>query len=503
MLRARTMDSLHDLVGQRFVVDFPGTELGPEVERLVREGRVGGVILFPKNVTSPEQVRTLVADLQRLAREASLPPLWITVDQEGGWVNALRDVPLCPSPMALGASGEEADAYKAGRITGSVLRWLGVNANHAPVLDVNTNPRNPVIGPRSFGEDPRAVARLGCAYLRGLRSCGVLGIVKHFPGHGDTGVDSHLDLPVVRKERAELERVELAPFRASLEAGAEALMTAHVLYPALDPDLPATFSSRILRDLLRGEMGFEGAVFTDALGMGAVRRRWNRAEAVVHSLRAGADVVLNLGSPEEQWAGIEAAREAARDGRLAPADLDGSMRRLCRLKDRYAVPPPPEPPSLAELRRSALHLARRGVTLVRAGRVPLPPGPAAVLSLGLGETAREVFVGELRAHLPRVEVVPSAGEMEPEVWETLVVLTPGWRETAYTDTVRKLWARYRDRLVVVGAGAPYELAAFPEVHSYLVAYGPDPASLRAAAWALVGRLSPTGRLPVTVPGAVP
>ncbi|MDR7417106.1 MAG: beta-N-acetylhexosaminidase, partial [Armatimonadota bacterium] len=482
-------------------VDFAGTELDPAVERLVREGRVGGVILFPKNVASPEQVRRLIADLQGLAREASLPPLWITVDQEGGWVNTLRDVPLCPSPMALGASGEEADAYRAGRITGAVLRWLGINANHAPVLDVNTNPRNPIIGPRSFGEDPHAVARLGCAYLQGLRSRGVLGIVKHFPGHGETEVDSHLDLPVVRKGKADLEQVELVPFRASFEAGAEALMTAHVLYPALDPDLPATFSPRILRTLLRREMGFEGVVFTDALGMGAVRRRWSRAEAVVLSLLAGVDVVLNLGSPEEQWAGIEAAREAARQGQLASAELRASARRIGRLKDRYAVPPPSEPASLPELHQEALELARRGLTLLRAGRVPLPPGPTAVLSLGVEEAARDVFVGELRALRPGVEVVTSLREALG-MWETLVVLTPGWRGTAYAGTVRELWTHYRDRLVVVGAGAPYELAAFPGVATYLAAYGPDPGSLRAAAWALVGRLAPTGRLPVTVPGAL-
>jgi beta-N-acetylhexosaminidase len=494
------MDHLHDLVGQHFVVDFAGTELDPVVERLIREGRVGGVILFPKNVASPDQVRRLIADLQDLAREASLPPLWITVDQEGGWVNTLRDVPICPAAMALGASGAEADAYEAGRITGSVLRGLRINANHAPVLDVNTNPRNPIIGPRSFGEDPQVVARLGCAYLKGLRSCGVLGIVKHFPGHGDTEVDSHLDLPVVRKGRSDLEQVELVPFRASFEAGAEALMTAHVLYPALDPVLPATFSPCILRDLLRGEMGFEGVVFTDALGMGAVRGRWSREEAVVLSLRAGADVVLNLGTAEEQWAGIEAAREAARQGRLALSELRASVRRLNRLKEHYAAISPPQPAPLPDLQQAALELARRGLTLVRAGRVPLPPGPTAVLSLGLEEAARDVFVGELRAFRPWVQAVTSPREALG-AWENLVVLTPGWRGTAHTQTVRDLWTYYRDRLVVVGAGAPYELAGFPEVATYLVAYGPDPGSLLAAAWALVGRLACTGRLPVTVPGA--
>ncbi len=496
------MEDLRDLVGQRFVVDFSGTELTPELERLVRVGRVGGVILFPKNVVSPEQVRRLVRDLQRVATEASVPPLWITADQEGGWVNTFCSVPLCPSAMALGASGREEDAYAAGYLTGSVLRWLGVNTNHAPVLDVNTNPSNPVIGPRSFGEDPELVARLGCAYLGGLRSSGILGTVKHFPGHGDTEMDSHLDLPVVHASREVLHHRELLPFRAAFEAGAEALMTAHVLYPALDPELPATLSRRILRDLLRGELGFEGVVFTDALGMGAIQRRWSRAEAVVLSLRAGADVILNLGSPEVQWAGIEAAWRAAASGDLSRAELEESARRLERLKRTYAtLPPPDHPPPFLEFERRAVELARHGITVVRGGRVPLVLGRTAVLPLVFEEAACAAFLAELRAHLPHVERVSSEEELKNDAWENVVVLSPPGRGAVHTRTVRKLWARFRERLVVVGTGAPYELAHFPEVTTYVAAYGPDPPSLRAVAGLLVGAFAPEGRLPVTLPEA--
>ncbi len=495
------MGDLRDLVGQRFVVDFSGTELTPELERLVRVGRVGGVILFPKNVVSPEQVRGLVRDLQRVAAEASLPPLWVTADQEGGWVNAIRGIPLCPSAMALGASGRERDAYEAARLTGELLRWLGVNTNHAPVLDVNTNPSNPVIGPRSFGEDPERVARLGCAYLRGLRSCGILGTVKHFPGHGDTEVDSHLDLPVVYASREVLDRRELLPFRAAFEAGAEALMTAHVLYPALDPELPATLSRRILRDLLRGELGFEGVVFTDALGMGAIQRRWSRAEAVVLSLRAGADVVLNLGSPEVQWAGIEAAWRAAESGDLSRAELKESARRLERLKRAYVALPPADPPAVSDLERRAVELARHGITVVRNARLPLVPGRTAVFPLVFEDAACAAFLEELRAHLPHVETVSSEEELNNGAWENVVVLSPSGRGAVHARTVRALWARVRERLVVVGTGAPYELAHFPEVATYVTAYGPDPASLRAVAGVLLGACAPEGRLPVTIPEA--
>lgn len=233
------VSDLSDLVGQRFVVDFEGTEVTPRIERLIREGRVGGVILFAGNIASVAQARALTRDLQSVAADAGLPPLWISVDQEGGIINRIvRDFPVFPSAMAIGAAGDEQAAAAAGRVTGRALRALGFNVNHAPVLDVNTNPYNPIIGIRSFGEEPEAVARLGRAYARALQDERVLATAKHFPGHGDVTVDSHLDLPVVDNPLEALEREELLPFRAAFEGGTEGLMTAHILYPALDADWP-------------------------------------------------------------------------------------------------------------------------------------------------------------------------------------------------------------------------------------------------------------------------
>src|SRR3989442_13268350 len=208
--------STADLIGQRFVVDFSGPEVTADLERLIREGRVGGVILFVKNVRSVSQVRTLTADLQRLAADAGLPPLLITIDQEGGLVNRLIDgFTVFPSAMALGASGRAADAATAGRITSVELRALGGNVNHAPVLDVNSNAENPVIGIRAFGDDPADVARLGVAYIQAAQGAGVLTTAKHFPGHGATPVDSHLDLPVVTKDPERLRREGGFPFAAA------------------------------------------------------------------------------------------------------------------------------------------------------------------------------------------------------------------------------------------------------------------------------------------------
>src|SRR3989475_4360330 len=251
--------STADLIGQRFVVDFAGPEVTADLERLIREGRVGGVILFVKNVRSVSQVRTLTADLQRLAADAGLPPLLITIDQEGGLVNRLIDgVTVFPSAMALGASGRTEDAATAGRITSVELRALGGNVNHAPVLDVNSNADNPVIGVRAFGDDPADVARLGVAYIRAAQGAGVLTTAKHFPGHGATPVDSHLDLPVVTKDPERLRRGDVFPFAEAIPAGGGGGMaTPNVLPPPCAPR-PASPSAPVMTAPPPTDVGLDG-----------------------------------------------------------------------------------------------------------------------------------------------------------------------------------------------------------------------------------------------------
>lgn len=500
------VNGLHDRVGQRFVVDFQGTEVTPGLERLLREGRAGGVILFAGNIASAGQVRTLTRDLQAVAADAGLPPLWISVDQEGGIVNRIVvDFPVFPSAMAIGATGDEEAAATAGRVTGRALRALGFNVNHAPVLDVNTNPDNPIIGVRSFGEDPDAVARLGSAYTRALRAEGVLATAKHFPGHGDATIDSHLDLPIVGKPQDALEREELLPFRATFAAGADGVMTAHIVYPALDAERPATLSSRILSDLLRGKMGFEGVVFTDAMSMKAVANRWTRGDAAVAALRAGADIVMACGTEAEQWASIEAVRTAAADGALDAGEMARSVSRIQRVNERYAgsVTGEGHPSDFAE----AQAVADGAVTLIRdrTGSIPLRAGRTAVVHLvenprrGSTTTLGHELL-QLRAN---VEVVEDPDTLKRDAWANVVVASLAWPSCAHAGVIRELHARFGARLIVVGLGNPYELARFPDVDTYLATYGPDPASLRAAARVLTGELTPAGRLPVTIPGLYP
>lgn len=504
------MVQVADHIGQHFVVDFPSPEVTPELERLIREGRVGGVILFAKNIRSAAQVRILTGDLQRVAAEAGLPPLFITIDQEGGLVNRLVDgFTVFPSAMALGASGRAADdAAAAGRITALELRAVGVNTNHAPVLDVNSNAENPVIGVRAFGDDPDEVARLGVAYLQAAQDAGILATAKHFPGHGATAVDSHLDLPVVTKDAQRLRREDVAPFAEAVRAGADGILAAHIVYPALDPARPATLSPQVLTTLLRHDLGFPGVAFSDSMEMRAVADRWPRGAAAVAALQAGIDVVLACGRPETQWASLEAARRAALDGTLDAAALRAAADRVARVKARYASAPGTDDAVGTEAhRRQAQEIADRAVTLVcnRAKRIPLRPGRTAVVQVGSDEwmAAAPRLGTELAARMPQVTVAAGMREVLDHAWDNVVAASLSWRSDQGVQIIEALYRQFGERVVVVGAGNPYELLRFPDVATYLAAYGPDPASMRAAARVLSGDLHPAGRLPVALPGLYP
>lgn len=329
------MPDLDRLVAGLFCVGFPGTTLPPEVEELQRRG-VSGAILFRRNVEDPAQFAALCAELKQRAGR----PFLTSVDQEGGRVMRLR-APFSEVPpmRALGAIGDEALAEAVGKVLGAELRVANVDLDYAPVLDVDTNPANPVIGDRSFGRTPELVGRMGAALIRGLQGAGVAACGKHFPGHGDTSQDSHLALPRLAHPLERLQQVELPPFEMAVRAGVASIMTAHVIFEPLDPDYPATMSRPALDGILRDRMGYDGVVISDDLEMKAIADHYGIEEAVVRGVNAGVDLFLVCHDAELQHRAIDLLAAAVRRGDVPRERIEQARRRVDALIARWVQPP--------------------------------------------------------------------------------------------------------------------------------------------------------------------
>ena len=324
-------------VGQRFMVAFDGLAASTDVKALIQEFGVGHIILFARNVEGPEQVAELVRELQSAARDAGHErPLLVAVDQEGGRVARLREPwTVWPTPRAVGRTGSEETARAMGAAVAAELRACGIALNFAPCVDVDSNAKNPVIGDRSFGDDPDLVGRLGAAMIRGLQEGGVAACAKHFPGHGDTDVDSHLDLPVIDHPHSRLEEVELPPFRTAIEAGVATVITSHVLFPELDENLPASLSAPLTTGLLREDLGFKGVVVTDDLEMKAVAKRWTPAELAMRAAKAGADILAYGRNHDVQVEAIEGLIRSVEAGEIPFSELEAAEGRVNRLQERF------------------------------------------------------------------------------------------------------------------------------------------------------------------------
>lgn len=322
--------SAKQLAGRALMVDVAGTSLSDAEKDFLRDNHIRAICLFRRNVRDAEQTRALVGELQAVCGKDVL----IAMDQEGGAVMRTLFLPQAPNGMAIAASGDEQLSYQVGRAVARGLASIGVNMNFGPVLDLSNNPQNPVIAERSFGEHPEVTARLAAAWVRGHEDEQIATCLKHFPGHGDTHVDSHLDLPVVRKALAELEDYEFAPFRALLP-DSPALMTAHILFPELDGNWPATLSPAILGELLRQRWNWQGVAISDAMNMKAIRERWGQAQASVHALAAGADLALVLQHPAEIAASLQALQQAEQEGTLSHERLAEADVRVSQLIARY------------------------------------------------------------------------------------------------------------------------------------------------------------------------
>jgi beta-N-acetylhexosaminidase len=507
---------------------FGGSERAPAV---LLDNNYGSVILG-----QPLEAASLLNRLQAL----SPVPLLNTSDFEAGVGFRIAGATAFPRAMAFGAAGDEQLVFEAAKITGIESRALGVQLDFSPIADVNNNPRNPVINTRSFGEVPDRVGRLAAAYIRGLHAGGMLATLKHFPGHGDTDVDSHLGLPIITKPRERLDEIELPPFKAGIAAGADAVMMAHIELPALDADpfSPASLSRPIVTGLLRGELKFDGLIYTDSMGMDAISKVLAPGEAAARAVKAGNDVVLH--SPDDQAAvvGIKAAVEK---GDIPMTQIDASVMRLLRAKARVGlhkqkIVPLDQVPLLVGGRAHAAvaqEVSQRSITLIKDDRNAVPlklPRDAAILYVSALDypsgwriaAPSRTFIPELRQRWPRVTAVEvsdrttpaefdllraTAGHYDAIVVSVFVRATSGSGRMDLAAPVGKLLselarmtASSKKPMVTTFFGNPYAAAALPEMPAILLTYDFYDLAEASAVRAIAGEAPITGKLPITLPG---
>jgi len=478
---------------------FDGEQVPGPLLDAIRDGRIGGLLLFAfrGNIRSKDQVRAMLNEAQEAAGRGGLPPIPVAVDQEGGSVVRVGYRAVFPSAMAIGATGDPRNAERAARAVAEGLLADGITVNHAPVCDVNVEPRNPVIGTRSFGDDAERVAQFAAAWVRGSEGAGVASTPKHFPGHGDTSLDSHFTRPDVTADRATLERRELLPFRSAFAAGATTVMSAHIRYTALDTDAPATISRPILTDLLRRELRFDGLSLTDSLYMSGIADI-SIEDVVVTGLEAGVDAMMVTSGLDRQLA---AAKWIA--DRVRPERIQDALRRATWFRERFGRTALDVDFDDDPRRELANEIAAASITHVGP---PLPRLEDAVIRVAYFEpkqaspveelsTPASTFEAALRRHFGE-RVTFTTDRRAPRGAGVLVVCsTNAWFEPEQATRVKEALANGG---VLCALRSPYDAALVPNTPA-LLSYGDVPASLEALAAVLAGKRQAEGRLPVELP----
>lgn len=516
--------TLEEKIGQVFQVGFTGTEVTPEIAAMIKHYHPGGIIYFRRNIGSPRQLSRLSNELQKLSTEGQRGglPLIISTDQEGGMSHQLIGGTHFPGSMALGATGNVALTGKTGQAIARELKAVGINMDLAPVLDVNNNPENPIVGVRSFGEDPLLVSKMGRAFIEGMQAEGVIACAKHFPGHGDTTIDSHLDLPVIRREREHLEKIELYPFRQAIRAGIDSIMTAHIYFPAIEPEenIPVTLSYRVLTDLLRNELGYQGVIMTDCMEMKAIDHTFGTARGAVMAIEAGADIVLVTHTPAKQKAAIEAVIEAVKEGRISEERIDQSLRRILRLKQKRIGLSSPPVSDYRKIEKKideeiAEQISREGVTLVKDENHLLPVDRAKhqkILVMDFfqkrispveddvkNDHSLADFLKEEGLEVARYAFPEGDSTIPPvEGFDLVIACTfDAVHDPGQIKILKKIRA-LNIPFVVLAICNPYDLQAFPEAPAFLTTYDYSPFSLKVAAEIISGRHRAQGVLPITL-----
>ncbi|WP_066399531.1 glycoside hydrolase family 3 protein [Neobacillus mesonae] len=529
--------TLEEKIGQLFIVhvygktptdpNYEATNLngnrgGKNFKEVIEKYHVGGVIYFnwTDNVLTPldaTQTNTLSNGIQKIAMDQRMPiPLFVSTDQEGGIVQRLVNPgTVFPGNMALGATRSSQFAADSAAILATELKGIGVNMNFAPVADVNVNPANPVIGVRSFGEDPGLVSELTVAQVGAYQDNKLIATAKHFPGHGDTAVDSHYGLPIITHDLETLHKVDLKPFKAAIDAGIDAIMTAHIVVPALDPSgLPATLSKPILTDLLRSELGFKGLIITDSLGMsGANVVPADRV--AVEAFKAGADILLNPPNVEAAYNGMLAA---AQSGEISEKRIDESVYRILEYKFKRGLFDNPYTPvsaisniGTAQHLAAADEIANKSITLVKNENNLLPLKNTDKIFITGPSTGKPGMLSELlknkgfNTSIYATAASPTAAQINSAVAsaqqaDKIIVTTYTANTNAAQQNLVKALQGTGKPIIVAAIRNPYDLMSFPNVNAYLATYGDRDVSVNALARVLAGEVNPSGKLPVTIPG---
>nr|WP_246628150.1 glycoside hydrolase family 3 N-terminal domain-containing protein [Paenibacillus oenotherae] len=511
----------------------PTVSVNAGVTSMLYDQQPGGLILFNKNIVDVAQLTTFNHQLQQQSGDI---PLFLGIDQEGGVVNRIPGGTNFPGNMALGATGQPQLALDAGKVTGTELQALGVNLNFAPVLDVNVNPDNPIIGIRSFGSDPDLVADFGVHFLQGLQQSGVIAAVKHFPGHGDTTVDSHLGLPVLTHDRQRLEEIELKPFRAAIRSGADMIMSAHIAFTALDDTtmkskkdgsdvpLPATLSRKVMTGLLREELGFQGVIVSDAFTMEGIAAHFGEEAAVKLAVKAGIDIIL---MPKEVSGAHQAIVQAVNKGEINAAQIDASVKRILRLKQKYGLFQAQSDLQTklleakrvigtSEHRRIEQSIAEQSITEVKNDNNSLPysiqEGDRIAILAPNAEQA-ELIKNQLSSvdssTRYTVETLlldgSKASDVNARIQQANFVILASYQ---FRSPIQEHnWANYQSLVnqlntsskpyVLLSLGNPYEWMFLHDVHAGIAAYGAQQPNVLAALKVIFGRNEAKGTLPVS------
>ncbi|NEW04853.1 beta-N-acetylhexosaminidase [Paenibacillus sp. SYP-B3998] len=521
--------SLREKIGQMMMVGFEGFTPSAEIITLLREYKVGSLVYFSKNIDTPEQVFHLTKQLQQLASEATGIPLCIGVDQEGGMVVRFKEgISQLPASMAVGAARNAAKLYEAAKGTAKELSLLGINMNFAPIVDINSNPLNPIIDVRSFGDREEIVSEMGIATLAGLQDGGISAVVKHFPGHGDTEMDSHVSLPIIKHDLERIRTVELVPFQKCIAAGVDAIMTAHVVIPAIDPDkLPSTLSEKVITKWLRETFQFDGVIISDCIEMGAISEEYGAGNAAVMAVEAGVDIVMSGHTYEMQIAAVLALENAVNSGRLSEERINQSVERILRLKEARKIGL--SLLSWEEIRPQLMdEQTLRAIKQLREESITVISNESSLLPLAVSQStyilwptivaashSENLFTHEaslgtyFTSHMnatiteesyetnPLTDSIARFVETAQKHEQIIVGLFDVKNNPGQVELVKALTA-ISDKVIVVSVRNPVDFTKMPTLSSMVVCYEHHPVTLEALADVLLGHLEAKGKLPVTI-----